>query len=153
MRFRAADLRPPGRRPPQTLHIPDWCGCSTEYLPVGCANSADDPNPWDQRRRADVVGSDLFRIIAACKENLPITHIHMLSNGRRFAEREYAASLSHVRHPDFGVGIPLHADVASHDDFVVQAAGAFDQTMVGFHNLARNTFRNVTDGLRGQASD
>jgi hypothetical protein len=34
MRFRAADLRPHGWRPPQTLQIPDWCGCTTEYLPV-----------------------------------------------------------------------------------------------------------------------
>jgi hypothetical protein len=34
MRFRAEHLRPHGWRPPQTLHIPDWCGCSTEYLPV-----------------------------------------------------------------------------------------------------------------------
>jgi hypothetical protein len=29
MRFRAGDLRPHGWRPPQTLHIPDWCGCTT----------------------------------------------------------------------------------------------------------------------------
>ena len=34
MRFRAADLRPHGWAPPKTLHVPDWCGCSTEYLPV-----------------------------------------------------------------------------------------------------------------------
>jgi hypothetical protein len=34
MRFRAADLRPHSWRPPQTLQIPDWCGCSTEYLPI-----------------------------------------------------------------------------------------------------------------------
>ena len=34
MRFRAEDLRPHGWRPPQTLQIPDWCGCSTEYLPM-----------------------------------------------------------------------------------------------------------------------
>src|SRR3989442_1360607 len=61
----------------------------------------------------------------------------MLSNGRRFADREYAAGLAQVRHPDFMVGIPLYSDVASHHDFVVQAIGAFDQTMVGFHNLAR----------------
>jgi hypothetical protein len=37
MRFRAVNLRPHGWAPPQTLQIPDWCGCSTEYLlvPVG----------------------------------------------------------------------------------------------------------------------
>ena len=34
MRFRAEHLRPHGWAPPQTLHIPDWCGCTTEYLPV-----------------------------------------------------------------------------------------------------------------------
>jgi hypothetical protein len=34
IRFRAADLRPHGWAPPQTLQVPDWCGCSTEYLPV-----------------------------------------------------------------------------------------------------------------------
>jgi len=84
-----------------------------------------------------LLAADLFRMIAACKENLPVTRIHMLSNGRRFADREYAAGLAQVRHPDFMVGIPLYSDVASHHDFVVQADGAFDQTMVGFHNLAR----------------
>jgi hypothetical protein len=34
MRFRADDLRRQGWAPPLTLQIPDWCGCSTEYLPV-----------------------------------------------------------------------------------------------------------------------
>ena len=34
MRFRAEHLRPHGWAPPQTLHVPDWCGCTTEYLPV-----------------------------------------------------------------------------------------------------------------------
>jgi len=34
MRFRASDLHPHGWASPQTLHIPDWCGCTTEYLPV-----------------------------------------------------------------------------------------------------------------------
>ena len=38
MRFRVEDLRPHGRRPPQALQIPDWCGCTTEYLPVLAAD-------------------------------------------------------------------------------------------------------------------
>ena len=38
MRFRAG--RPPPARlgAAQTLHIPDWCGCTTEYLPVPAAD-------------------------------------------------------------------------------------------------------------------
>jgi hypothetical protein len=34
LRFRASDLSPHGWAPSQTLQILDWCGCSTEYLPV-----------------------------------------------------------------------------------------------------------------------
>ena len=34
MRFRGADLRPHGWEPGRTLFIPDWCGCTTEYIPV-----------------------------------------------------------------------------------------------------------------------
>ena len=34
MRFQAEDLRRHGWAPPQTFQDPDWCGCSTEYLPV-----------------------------------------------------------------------------------------------------------------------
>jgi hypothetical protein len=34
MRFRAGDLQRMGWTPPETRLIPDWCGWSTEYLPV-----------------------------------------------------------------------------------------------------------------------
>jgi hypothetical protein len=34
MRFRTSDLRPHGWHPGQTLFVPDWCGCTTEYVPV-----------------------------------------------------------------------------------------------------------------------
>lgn len=84
-----------------------------------------------------LLGDGLVRVIAACKEYLPVTRLHMLSNGRRFADRAYTAKLAQVRHPNFMIGVPLYSDVASHHDFVVQADGAFDQTMVGLHNLAR----------------
>ena len=34
MRLHADDFHWQGWTPPQTLQIPEWCGCSTEYLPV-----------------------------------------------------------------------------------------------------------------------
>jgi hypothetical protein len=55
MRFLASDLHPHGWRPPQTLQIPDWCGCSTEYLPVPAANGwwhVLCGNCWDECRQA-----------------------------------------------------------------------------------------------------
>jgi hypothetical protein len=34
MRMRAEHLRPHGWQPGRTLHIPSWCGCTTEFVPV-----------------------------------------------------------------------------------------------------------------------
>jgi hypothetical protein len=51
MRFRAGDLRPHGWAPPQTLHVPDWCGCTTEYQPVPEASGCWHPVPiWEMDR-------------------------------------------------------------------------------------------------------
>ena len=48
MRFRAGDLRPHGWAPFQTLHIPDWCGCTTEYVPAPVGDGWWDLVPiWD----------------------------------------------------------------------------------------------------------
>jgi hypothetical protein len=46
MWFRAGDLRPHGWVPPQTLHIPDWCGGTTEYQ---------NAQPWVRFGPEDVV--------------------------------------------------------------------------------------------------
>ena len=34
MRFRATDLRAHAWEPGGALQIPDWCGCTTEYMPI-----------------------------------------------------------------------------------------------------------------------
>ncbi len=60
MRFRAADLRRRGCAPPQTRQIPDWCGCSTEYLPVPAGNgwrrSCRSGSPTRRRIRGGAIG-------------------------------------------------------------------------------------------------
>src|SRR5262249_37638054 len=68
---------------------------------------------------------------------LPETYVHMLTNGRRFAWAEFTAQLASIRHPSFSVGIPLYSDDAAQHDHVVQARGAFEQTVLGLHQLAR----------------
>lgn len=84
-----------------------------------------------------LLGEGLFRVLAACKEVLPLTRLHMLTNGRLFYYRGFANRLADVGHPNLTLGIPLYSDRAAIHDYVVQAKGAFDQTMVGLHNLAR----------------
>ncbi len=84
-----------------------------------------------------LLDENLFRIFGEMKRRLPETHVHMLTNGRRFAWPEFTAAFAAARHPHLTLGIPLYADNAGEHDYVVQARGAFDQTMQGLHQLAR----------------
>jgi His-Xaa-Ser system radical SAM maturase HxsC len=66
-----------------------------------------------------------------CRDGLPKTAIHVLSNGRAFANSEVVGAWAAVRHPSLTVGIPIYAAVDHIHDYVVQAKGAFDETVLG----------------------
>lgn len=76
-------------------------------------------------------------VIRACITHLPNTSVHVLSNGRSFNYLSFARELAAIGHPSLMIGIPLYSDIAWRHDFVVQATGAFDQTIRGIMNLAR----------------
>jgi len=84
-----------------------------------------------------LLGEGLVRILARMKEKLPKTHIQMLTNGRLYAYPDLVRELVAVGHPSFISAIPLYADVAHVHDYIVQARGAFDQTIAGLYNAAR----------------
>jgi His-Xaa-Ser system radical SAM maturase HxsC len=88
-----------------------------------------------------LLGEGLFAIVAALRDKFPGTYLHMLTNGRFFAWPAFTARLASLRHPDFMLGIPLYSDDSSIHDYVVQARGAFDQTVLGLHQLARHGVR------------
>lgn len=77
----------------------------------------------------------LIEIVAKCKERLPQTALHILSNGRLFYYRSFAKKLAAVGHPDLMIGVPVYSDLDHEHDHVVQAKGAFDETLIGLHNL------------------
>lgn len=79
----------------------------------------------------------LLEILAKCKAVLPEKSIHVLSNGRLFKDPSWIAALSSLGHPQLSWGIPLYADNAADHDHVVQAAGAYSETLQGLYNLAR----------------
>jgi His-Xaa-Ser system radical SAM maturase HxsC len=84
-----------------------------------------------------LLGARLVELIRAFRNYLPRTALHVLSNGRRFADDAFTATVAAVRHPDIMIGIPLYADVADVHDYVVQARGAFDETIRGILGLKR----------------
>jgi His-Xaa-Ser system radical SAM maturase HxsC len=83
-----------------------------------------------------LLGEKFLEVVEATKRWLPKTSLHVLSNGRLFS-LNFAREIAAIHHPDLMIGIPLYSDVASKHDFVVQARGAFDETIRGIMNLER----------------
>jgi|CXWL01.1.fsa_nt_gi His-Xaa-Ser system radical SAM maturase HxsC len=82
-----------------------------------------------------LLGPRFLELVRACKSYLPNTALHVLSNGRKFAEPQFAADLARINHPDLMTGIPIYSDLPHIHDYVVQADGAFDETIRGILNL------------------
>lgn len=80
---------------------------------------------------------DFLKLIRHCKVELPETYLHVLTNGRMFYYRRFAERLGEINHPNLMLGIPLYSDVDCEHDYVVQAKGAFEETVIGLHHLAR----------------
>jgi len=82
--------------------------------------------------------NDLLRLIALCKQRLPTTAIHVLSNGRLFYYGSFARELGAIEHPDLMIGVPVYSNLPAVHDYVVQEEGSFRQTMMGLQNLGRH---------------
>jgi His-Xaa-Ser system radical SAM maturase HxsC len=78
---------------------------------------------------------EFIDVLAICRDELPNTAIHVLSNGRAFVRDEVVAGWTGIRHPNLTVGIPIYAAVDHIHDHVVQARGAFDETVLGVLKL------------------
>jgi His-Xaa-Ser system radical SAM maturase HxsC len=80
---------------------------------------------------------DFLRILRTARSYLPHTAVHILSNGRRFEDTDFARRYAEIRHPDMMIGIPIYSDLSTIHDYVVQSDGAFDGTIQGILNLKR----------------
>ena len=70
-------------------------------------------------------------VLRKMRDRLPQTAVHVLTNGRAFAEDAIATAWAEIRHPNLWAGIPIYAAVDHIHDYVVQAQGAFDETVLG----------------------
>jgi His-Xaa-Ser system radical SAM maturase HxsC len=84
-----------------------------------------------------LLGDEFLGIIRVAKSYLPTTAVHVLSNGRQFADMNFTRAYAELKHPDIMVGIPIYSDLSTIYNYVVQADGAFDQTIRGILNLKR----------------
>jgi His-Xaa-Ser system radical SAM maturase HxsC len=88
-----------------------------------------------------LLGERLVKLIQQCRSYLPGTALHILSNGRAFANYEEAARIAEIAHPDLMFGIPIYSDLSDIHDYVVQSDGAFDDTVRGVLNLKKAKLR------------
>jgi His-Xaa-Ser system radical SAM maturase HxsC len=84
-----------------------------------------------------LLGRRLIELIRRAKNYLPHTALHILTNGRLLKYLTFAKDIADVHHPDLVLGVPIYSDVAYEHDFIVQARGAFDETVKGILNAAR----------------
>jgi His-Xaa-Ser system radical SAM maturase HxsC len=78
---------------------------------------------------------DFIGVLNECRCRLPATAIQVLTNGRAFANSEIVDAWKDIAHPNLMAAIPVYASVDHIHDHVVQAKGAFDETVLGILKL------------------
>ena len=84
-----------------------------------------------------LLGDRLLALLECLETTLPQTAVHVLSNGRAFADVSFARALGAVRHHDLMLGIPLYSALPEQHDYIVQRRGAYEETVRGILNLKR----------------
>lgn len=88
-----------------------------------------------------LMGRRFVTLLEQLTSELPETDIHILTNGRCFAWKNIPHVLGKINNNRIVYGIPLYSDFNQLHDYIVQAKDAFNQTLLGFHNMARNNLR------------
>ena len=78
---------------------------------------------------------DFVSVLTQCRDQLPQTALQVLTNGRAFSNSEIVDAWRRVKHPDLMAAIPVYSAVDHIHDHVVQAKGAFDETILGILKL------------------
>ena len=82
-----------------------------------------------------MIGDKLFDLIKQIKKYTPKAAISILSNGIKFADRDYAMKLALCNCYDLQIDVPIFSDVAElHNEIV--GANTFYKTVQGLYNLA-----------------
>lgn len=84
-----------------------------------------------------LLGNKLFELIGQIRKSLPNTLIHILTNGRYFADISYTQSFAALGIDKLLLGVSIHSDYSRDHDLISQAFGSYNETMKGLYNLAR----------------
>jgi His-Xaa-Ser system radical SAM maturase HxsC len=140
--------------PNNALFITERCNSDCVMCPQP-PNSADDSFLVDENLRliqlmdpsTELLGmtggeptllkDDLIRIIQACRQSLPHTALHLLSNGRLFMYEDYAKRVAEAGGSALTIAVPLYSHLSQEHDKIVVAQDGFAQAITGLHHLAK----------------
>jgi His-Xaa-Ser system radical SAM maturase HxsC len=88
-----------------------------------------------------LMGVRFIELLKVLTLQLPDTNIHVLTNGRLFAWKNIPKAIYNIGNRNIVFGIPLYSDFFQDHDYIVQSKNAFNQTVLGLHNLARYNIR------------
>jgi len=77
-----------------------------------------------------------FELISIIRHHLPNTIIHILTNGRQFADEYCVKKLKEVGENNLLLGIPIHSESCLIHDEITSVNNSFNETMIGLYNLA-----------------
>lgn len=83
-----------------------------------------------------LAGERFFELLSAIRQYLPDTTIHILTNGRTFANGNYAEKLKEIGGNNLLLGIPVHSDSSLIHDKISGIKNSFNETVTGLYNLA-----------------
>jgi len=78
---------------------------------------------------------DLVDIVKHCRDKLPNTLLHILTNGRSLKDSEFLNDIINANN-NIVWGVPIYGSSPQKHDYNVQSLGAFNDTIHGLYNLA-----------------
>ncbi|HBX51114.1 MAG TPA: His-Xaa-Ser system radical SAM maturase HxsC [Bacteroidales bacterium] len=91
-----------------------------------------------------LLGTKLFEILSAIYKRIPNATIHLLSNGIKFENYEYASKFAQSINQDIVIDVPLYSDIDTIHNSIVRT-NTFYKTIKGIYNLAKF---NIKIGIR-----
>jgi len=78
---------------------------------------------------------DFFAFLWFLRKKAPKTEITLLTNGRKFSDREFTIKFSKIAKQPFSVAIALHSNNKRKFEKITGIKGSFDETIKGIYNL------------------
>lgn len=93
------------------------------------------PGAWNLTGGEPTLNPDFLRMIAYFRRRLSGEPLMLLSNGRRFADKAFAAAFTAAARPPFTLAVSLHGPSAALHDAVTGVEGSFRETLAGLKNI------------------